>query len=53
MHIKIKFRLCFSLVEYCYIDNVDCRNGICVDPIGKCDGFNDCLNFVDEKHCGK
>ena len=42
-----------DLCDQDYHDDIDCGQGICVDETARCDGFNDCLNWAEEQHCGK
>ncbi|XP_072037246.1 uncharacterized protein [Amphiura filiformis] len=53
--VDVGFLLMFMQVDgllgQCDPDDYDCGQGICIDPDAKCDGFDDCLNLAEEKHC--
>ena len=48
----VEFILVFGMVGNCFDDEFDCGRGYCVMKSALCDGFNDCLNYADERRCG-
>ncbi|XP_072041747.1 bone morphogenetic protein 1-like [Amphiura filiformis] len=48
---RVNIRQFIGTEVACTADEIDCGGGFCADITARCNGFNDCLNYVDEENC--